>query len=103
MTRNIYRVSSPSKVLTYIGLGLPMLALLEPESQLSREIVENGLGAVPPSPTPAAVAEAADRLLSGKADRQAVEAYHGDKCAVGKVLQQWDALLTYDGEGASRQ
>ena len=103
LTRNIYRVSYPSKVLTYIGLGLPMLALLEPESQLSREIEENGLGAVPPSPTPAAVAEAADRLLSGKADRQAVEAYHGDKCAVGKVLQQWDALLSYVGEGASRQ
>jgi glycosyltransferase involved in cell wall biosynthesis len=91
---DIYRVSYPSKVLTYIGLGLPMLALLEPESQLAREIEENGLGAVPMSATPAAVADAADRLLAGAADRRAVEAYHRGKCAEDKILRQWDALLS---------
>jgi glycosyltransferase involved in cell wall biosynthesis len=90
---DIYRVSYPSKVLTYIGLGLPMLALVEPDSQLAREIEDNRLGVVPASATPAAVAEAADRLLAGAADRQAVEAYHRERCATGRILQRWEELL----------
>jgi glycosyltransferase involved in cell wall biosynthesis len=93
LTRDIYRVSYPSKVLTYIGLGLPMLALVEPDSQLAREIEGNRLGVVPASATPAAVADAADRLLAGAADRQAVEAYHRDRCATGRILQKWQELL----------
>jgi glycosyltransferase involved in cell wall biosynthesis len=101
LTRNIYRVSYPSKVLTYIGLGLPMLALLEPESQLAREIEQNGLGAVPAAATVPAVADAAERLLAGAADRQAVEAYHSEKCAEGRVLQQWDELFSGIGENPS--
>jgi hypothetical protein len=80
-------------VLTYIGLGLPMLALVEPDSQLAREIEGNRLGVVPASATPAAVADAADRLLAGAADRQAVEAYHRDRCATGRILQMWQKLL----------
>ena len=94
LTKDIYNVSYPSKVLTYIGLGLPMLALVEPDSQLARQIEENGLGAVPKEATPAAVADAADRLFAGVTDRRAVRDYHLAKCAEGKVLEQWDKLLS---------
>ncbi len=98
LTADIYRVSYPSKVLTYIGLDLPMLALVEPGSQLAREIEENGLGAVPSEATPAAVADAADHLLAGAADKQTVGDYHRVKCSEDKVLQQWGELLSVVGQ-----
>ena len=101
LTPDIYRVSYPSKVLTYIGLGLPMLALVEPGSQLAREIAENGIGAVPSEATPAAVADAADRLLTGAADRQAVGEYHRVKCSEERILQQWDELLFVVGQATN--
>ena len=34
----IYRYAFPSKTLTYLGLGMPMLAVLEPESELANMI-----------------------------------------------------------------
>ena len=37
----IYRYAYPSKTLTYLGLGLPLLALVEPESALAQSIVNN--------------------------------------------------------------
>ena len=94
---NVYRVSYPSKVLTYIGLGLPMLAMVEPESQLAREIEDQGLGAVPAAPTPEGIAEALDRLLSDPdrlaRTRQNVTAYHDSTAALPAVLRKWRALF----------
>ncbi len=60
---NIYRVSYPSKMLTYLGLGLPVLALVEPESHLAKAIVSGNLGAVPSERTAEGVAEALENLL----------------------------------------
>ncbi|MCP5396150.1 MAG: glycosyltransferase family 4 protein [Sphingomonadaceae bacterium] len=61
---NIYRVAYPSKVATYRALGLKILALVEPESQLARELVEQDRGAAPISPTPEAISEALEKLLA---------------------------------------
>lgn len=94
LTKDIYNVSYPSKVLTYIGLGLPMLALIEPGSQLAREIEENRLGTIPTEATAAAVADAADRLLAGAADSRAVNAYHVANCSEDHILKKWDKLFS---------
>ena len=63
LTSNIYRVSYPSKVLTYLGLGVPILAVVESGSMLARTIRTNGLGTVPDTSTPTAIGDALQMLL----------------------------------------
>ena len=60
---DIFRVSYPSKMLTYLGLGLPVLALVEPESHLAKAIETANLGVVPDERTPKAIATALETLL----------------------------------------
>jgi glycosyltransferase involved in cell wall biosynthesis len=67
LSPNLYRVAYPSKIATYLDLGLPVLALVEPESQLAKELEERGCGAVPYSPEPQAIADALERVLVMKA------------------------------------
>ena len=59
----VYRVAYPSKVATYLSLGLPVLALVEPDSNLARELTRNGHGRVPDKPTPQAIAKCLSELL----------------------------------------
>lgn len=64
LSPNLYRVAYPSKISTYLDLGLRILALVEPESHLAREIERNGTGAVPHAATPPAIAAALEALLA---------------------------------------
>lgn len=59
----VYRVAYPSKVATYLSLGLPVLALVEPGSNLARELMNKGHGRVPSKPTPQAIATCLSELL----------------------------------------
>lgn len=61
---NIYRVAYPSKIVTYLDLGLQVLALVEPQSQLAQELGSSGSGVVPTAPTPEAIAEALEKILA---------------------------------------
>jgi glycosyltransferase involved in cell wall biosynthesis len=60
---NIYRVAYPSKISTYLALGLKVLALVEPESQLARDLESSQRGAAPQQPTPKAIGEALEKVL----------------------------------------
>jgi glycosyltransferase involved in cell wall biosynthesis len=40
----IYRFAFPSKILTYLAAGLPILAMVEPDSEMARMLTETGLG-----------------------------------------------------------
>ena len=59
----IYKVSFPSKVSTYLNLGLPLLVLVESESALADLTNENGLGIVPTQPTKSGIAKALRELI----------------------------------------
>lgn len=63
LSPNIYRVAYPSKISTYLDLGLRILALVEPESQMARDLEQRGTGAVPRAATPEAIAAALETLL----------------------------------------
>ena len=93
LSEGIYNVSYPSKVLTYIGLSLPMLALVEPDSALAREIVDNGLGTVPEAATPEAIADAARALLDAGNRREAVDAYHEANTRPEAAMARWEAVF----------
>jgi glycosyltransferase involved in cell wall biosynthesis len=90
----ICNVSYPSKVLTYIGLGLPMLALVEPNSSLADDIESNGLGAVPANRQADAIADAVKRALSDQDARAKVAAYHKAETSRKAVLAKWQSVFT---------
>jgi glycosyltransferase involved in cell wall biosynthesis len=89
----IYRVAYPSKVLSYAGLGLPMLALVEPESELARSLLQGRAGAVPDAHTPEAIAAALKDLLERHITRDTVLAWHETIAARTQILSRWRALL----------
>ena len=43
----VYKFAYPSKTLTYLGLGIPILAIVESESVLARQVTDYRLGLVP--------------------------------------------------------
>lgn len=59
----VYRVAYPSKVATYLSLGVPVLALVEPESALARDLAAKAHGRVPAEPTADAIAQCLSDLL----------------------------------------
>lgn len=61
----LYRYAYPSKTFSYLAAGLPLLCLLEEESELAREITARRLGvAVSWSAPPARRREAVERLAA---------------------------------------
>lgn len=64
LSPSLYKVAFPSKIATYGDLGLKVLALIEPESQLARDLERRGLGAVPAAATPSAIAVALEKLIA---------------------------------------
>ena len=64
LLKGMTAVAYPSKLLTYQALGLPVLALVEPESALARGLEESGTGVVARTRSAAGVAEALERALA---------------------------------------
>lgn len=64
LNANIYRVAYPSKLSTYLNLGLRVLALVEPESQMAQDLHRQGVGAVPQQANPESIAAALEALLA---------------------------------------
>jgi glycosyltransferase involved in cell wall biosynthesis len=57
LSQGMHRVSFPSKLMTYLATGLPVLAIVEPTCELAHLIRDQGIGYVPRSATPQCVAE----------------------------------------------
>lgn len=62
-------VASPSKVQTYAAVGLPMVLLIDPESQLAAQIESRGLGRVARPATADGVAAAVAGLIAEPGNR----------------------------------
>ncbi|WP_375260299.1 glycosyltransferase family 4 protein [Palleronia sp.] len=93
LNRDIYRVSYPSKLATYLGLGVPVLVLVEPDSDLANSVASEGLGAIPTAPTPEAISVALDRLLSQDTHATAIAEWqqaNGRK----SLLDRWRSLMS---------
>lgn len=94
LSRNINRVAYPSKIATYRDLGLKILALVDPESQIARDLQGSGVGMVPEHETPESIAEALDALLSNR-QSSSVQGIHSEP-----IIPAWTALI--DGLVQSR-
>lgn len=92
LDRDIYRVSYPSKLATYLGLGVPVLVLVEPGSDLARTVEAQGVGTAPAEATPQAIEEALNRLLAQDGNAAAIRAWQREnsrECLLGR----WRALV----------
>lgn len=93
LSPDIYRVAYPSKVLTYAGLGVPILALVEPESHLARELEAAGVGVVAQDPTAQGIATALRRLLDHPPGRDLVLDWYANTSDEAHVLKLWRDMV----------
>ncbi len=89
----IFRTSNPSKVLTYTGQGLAILALVEPQSSLSRDINSSGIGRATRAMSVEAVAEAALALIDSPPSAATIAAWHAENGSRSAALAKWRHLL----------
>lgn len=94
---DISRYAYPSKTMTYLGEGRPLLACVEPESSLAELIRREEIGIVVPPADPAALAAAITSLAS---EPERCERYKNRAEEIGarlfderRTLDQWSGLL----------
>jgi hypothetical protein len=91
---DIYKVAFPSKVLTYLGLAVPVLALVEPDSNLASELVYNKLGVCAQTNTVEGVAEAVEQFLKSGSSKEHVADWYEKNAGLPIILKQWDNLMS---------
>lgn len=93
----IYRAAYPSKTLTYLGLGVPVLAVVEPESALARDLIENDVGWVAPGTDGPALAHAIRSAHDARADidatRARARAYYMQGLSREAALARWGDIM----------
>lgn len=95
LSPGLYRVAYPSKLSTYLDLGLTVLALIEPESRMAQMLESTGHGAAAAFPEPEAIAAALERLLSRPRPAPLAEA----ETAIG-TAHIWREIVVAGKDGA---
>ena len=94
---DIYRYAYPSKTLTYLGMGLPILALVEPESSLAQSIAKDKLGVAASNTNRQSLvdgfSELAEYLKSDANDQKRIKALANDTYSSAAVMGQWDSMF----------
>jgi len=94
---DIYRYAYPSKTLTYLGLGMPLLALVEPESALAASIATDRLGVAATNTDQESLVngfnDIAKYLLSDANDRQRIKALANATSSSTAVMSQWNGMF----------
>ena len=93
----IYKVAYPSKTLTYLGLGLPILAVIEAESDLADLVQQNNIGVIVSDRSPQAIATALQALSSSRDTlsemRENAKALYNQQLSREARLDQWSELV----------
>lgn len=89
LASNIYRVSYPSKMLTYLSLAVPVLVIVESDSELAKETVSSRLGEVPSELTAGSITIAVKSLLDDLNRKEAILEWY-DRCSKREiVINRW--------------
>jgi glycosyltransferase involved in cell wall biosynthesis len=102
---NVYRFAYPSKSMTYLSAGCPIVALVEQQSELAETIKNHQLGYVAPSRS---VTEIAETLVKAVAEAPAwnverrwrIENTCADLFGTKRMLAEWDRILSCVGQCA---
>ena len=89
----MHRVAYPSKVMTYLEAGVPVLAAVDPGSDLAGMIEREGLGAASGDRSPEAIAAAVERLLDAPPSRTHIRNWHEATLSRELRLAQWSELV----------
>jgi glycosyltransferase involved in cell wall biosynthesis len=96
---DVYRYAYPSKTMMYLSAGCPLLAVIEPESELARTVARHGFGYTAPSVSVADIADTMRRAVEERerwtierrtAIAQTCEHLFGER----RMLAAWDKLLS---------
>lgn len=87
----------PSKTMTYLAEGLPLLAMVEPESALAQLVREHGVGAAVEQSNPEELAAAIARIVAAPEEheqmREQARQLSEAEFVPAAALAKWDQLL----------
>lgn len=99
LTPDVIRYAYPSKTSTYLSEGLPIIAIVEPDSELAEMIERRELGFVVPPGDANALEETLVRIASSERDlpqmRARAREVADDLFGADHVLAKWDELLEH--------
>lgn len=91
---DLFRVAYPSKIASYLAQGVPVLALVEAESEIAAQIAREKLGATAPVDSPEAVAAALRELLEVENDpRPHIVDWVSREAVALALLPRWVTLF----------
>jgi glycosyltransferase involved in cell wall biosynthesis len=98
LAQEVYRVAYPSKTMTYLSCGLPVLALVEPVSELARTINANKLGYTAPLNHIEALVTVLKQAVRERAALEATKAtaaeYAQGQFALSVAMEKWNRLIS---------
>lgn len=93
----MHKVAYPSKTMTYLVVGCPIIALVDPTSELARSVVSDRLGLVVEHPTSEALADTVRMAYQHRAywrqARSRVRDYAKKHYSESETLDRWHQLL----------
>ena len=94
---DIYKFAYPSKTLTYLGLAVPLVVVVEPASQLANTIADNNLGFFSEGSSEQAISAMFRQMIAQKAShevhKQNASDFYENTCSRDTVLNRWSALV----------
>lgn len=97
LRRGMHRVAFPSKTMTYLAAGCPVIVMVDPDSELGQMVVSDRLGLLVPDETPLSLAKAIrlayERRTQWRGESVRLRAYANDRNSAGTAFCQWEALF----------
>lgn len=97
LTGGIYRYAFPSKTMTYLEEGLPLLVAVERDSELARFVTDNGIGVTALPNDPMGIATTIKKILENRGDlapmRQRARKIAYENFSEQSVLPNWSRLF----------
>lgn len=94
---DIYKFAYPSKTLTYLGLSVPLVVVVEPSSQLVKTIADNNLGYFSEGGSEEAISAMFRQMITQKASsdvhKQNASSFYENTCSRDSILNRWSTLL----------
>lgn len=104
LTPSIYQFAFPSKTMTYLGEGKPLLVSVEPDSELAEFVRQEKVGIAVSPNSPGELADAVVELAGDRKRLQdmALRACYAEKKYFGqeKILKEWSNLINKVAEKA---
>lgn len=91
----IQRAAYPSKIVTYLSLGLPVLLLADPNSGLAKDLTQLELAEVPVDDSAEATSEALERLLTNLDRSKQIAHWQLNEGSTNAILKKWIDLVAH--------